>query len=386
MAQTCPGEYWLLPRSRLNTLVEALKRDAYQVIAPTVRDQAIVYDRIESERELPAGYTDEQDGGKYRLKQRGDALVFGFAVGPTSWKRFLHPPVFKLWSASRTEAGFEVQANNEPAPKYAFLGVRSCELHAIAVQDRVFMTAPFIDDVYRQRREQAFIVALNCSTAGGTCFCVSMKTGPKATFGYDLALTELLKDGEHNFLIHIGTEKGARIASELELDPAAEPHRAEAEAVVARTATQMGREMKSDDVKDLLARNLEHPRWDQVAARCESCTNCTMVCPTCFCTTVEDVTDLSGQHSERNRRWDSCYTSDFSYVHGGVVRQSTKSRYRQWLTHKLSTWHDQFGTSGCVGCGRCITWCPVGIDLTEEVRAIRHAPPGTVAGDSHADA
>ncbi len=161
------------------------------------------------------------------------------------------------------------------------------------------------------------------------------------------------------------------------------PHRAAtaaevgaAEAVVARTAESMGREMRADDLHDLLMRNLSHPRWDDVAARCLSCANCTMVCPTCFCTSVEDSSDLTGTETSRSRRWDSCFTMDFSYIHGGSVRSSTKSRYRQWMTHKLATWVDQFGSSGCVGCGRCITWCPVGIDITEEVRAIRDSEPG----------
>jgi Fe-S-cluster-containing hydrogenase component 2 len=133
----------------------------------------------------------------------------------------------------------------------------------------------------------------------------------------------------------------------------------------------MGRSMDTTDIKELLYRNYDHPRWRNVASRCLTCANCTMVCPTCFCTTVEDVTDLTGNQAERWRKWDSCFTVDFSYIHGGSVRASPESRYRQWMTHKLATWIDQFGTSGCVGCGRCITWCPVAIDITEEVRAIR---------------
>ena len=133
----------------------------------------------------------------------------------------------------------------------------------------------------------------------------------------------------------------------------------------------MGRSMDTCNIKDLFYRNLEHPRWNNVAERCLTCANCTMVCPTCFCTTIEDVTDLTGEHAERWRKLDSCFTMDFSYIHGGSVRASTKSRYRHWITHKLATWIDQFGTSGCVGFGRCITWCPVAIDITEEVHAIR---------------
>ena len=140
---------------------------------------------------------------------------------------------------------------------------------------------------------------------------------------------------------------------------------------MAGAAERMGRSLDPTDLRGLLARNLEHPRWDDVATRCLSCTNCTLVCPTCFCSSVEDVTDLAGEGAERNRVWDSCFSVDHSYIHGGSIRPSGRSRYRQWLTHKFGTWHDQFGTSGCVGCGRCITWCPVAIDVTEELAAIR---------------
>ena len=124
------------------------------------------------------------------------------------------------------------------------------------------------------------------------------------------------------------------------------------------------------DVAMLLRRNLEHRAWSRVAERCLGCANCTMVCPTCFCATVEDTTDLSGAIAERRRKWDSCFTCEFSSIHGGSIRRSGAARYRQWMTHKLSSWWQQFETSGCVGCGRCIVWCPVGIDITEEAHAI----------------
>lgn len=143
--------------------------------------------------------------------------------------------------------------------------------------------------------------------------------------------------------------------------------------MVARTAETLTRTLDTDGIRDLLFDNLDHPRWDEVASRCLACTNCTLVCPTCFCSTVEDTTDLTGGVAERWQTWDSCFTMDFSYIHGGSVRKTHRARYRQWLTHKLASWIDQFGTSGCVGCGRCITWCPVGIDLTEEVRALRES-------------
>jgi sulfhydrogenase subunit beta (sulfur reductase) len=355
----------------LRGLFEVLKANGYQPVGPRLRDAAIVYDELSSIDDLPAGWTDEQDGGKYRLKKRDDGALFGYAVGPHSWKKFLFPPLLRQWQAERAGGGLHFTPERQENPRYAFIGVRSCELHAMAIQDQVFMDEKFVDPVYAARRKHAFIVALNCSHAGGTCFCVSMKTGPKALAGFDLSLTEIMTDGRHCFVVEIGTDIGAQVLAQIPHRPITNGDAKAAERVVQRTAEQMGRVMDPTDIKELLYRNYEHPRWDNVASRCLTCANCTMVCPTCFCSTVEDTTDLAGEHAERWRKWDSCFQVNFSYVAGGSVRPTTRSRYRQWMTHKLATWIEQFGTSGCVGCGRCITWCPVGIDITEEVRAIR---------------
>lgn len=354
-------------------LLDALQQKGYRVVGPTVREGAIVYDDVSTVDELPVGWTDTQDGGTYRLTRRADRALFGYVVGPHSWKKFLHPPVLRLWQARRQGNDVQIVDTTEAAPRYAFIGVRACELHAMAVQDKVFMHGAYTDPAYAARREAAFIIAVNCGQAGGTCFCVSMQTGPKATSGFDLALTEVLTAARHYFVVEVGSAQGAEIIRNVPHHQAQTQDIDAAERIVARTAGQMGRTLDTTGIKELLYRNMEHPRWDEVAARCLSCANCTMVCPTCFCTTVEDVTDLTGQHAERWRKWDSCFTLDFSYLHGGSVRASTKARYRHWLTHKLATWIDQFGTSGCVGCGRCITWCPVAIDITQEVQAIRQS-------------
>jgi ferredoxin len=355
----------------LDHLIGALRRRGFRVLGPTVRDGAIVYDELASATELPIGWTEDQDAGRYRLERREDEARFGYAVGPHSWKQFLLPPRVRLWRARRNDdAGFAVEEEPLDETPLAFIGVRSCELHAIAIQDRVFLEGRYVDRDYAARREGAFVVAVNCFEPGATCFCVSMGTGPKAEAGYDLALTEIL-DGEHRLLAEPGSERGEEVLAELPRRPAGESDLAAATAAVAGAAERMGRELDPTDLRGLLARNLEHPRWDDVAGRCLTCGNCTLVCPTCFCTTVEDHTDLAGAEAERVRLWDSCFTVDYSYIHGGSVRPTGRSRYRQWLTHKFGTWHDQFDSSGCVGCGRCITWCPVGIDVTEELTAIR---------------
>jgi ferredoxin len=378
---------FILQANQLDLLFGVLREQGYRTIGPTVRDGAIVYEDIASAADLPIGWRDEQDGGTYRLVKRDDQAFFGYAVGPHSWKRFLHPPVVRLWQAARKEKGFDIIPEKNDAPKLAFIGVRSCELHAIHIQDRVFTGSGHVDLAYEARRDNAFIVALNCGQAGGTCFCVSMGTGPQVQDGFDLALTEVLEDSRHYFLVQAGTELGKQVLAEIPHREANASEQAAAEGVVARTAAQMGRSLDTTDIKELLYRSFEHPRWENVAARCLTCGNCTMVCPTCFCTTVEDVTDLKGEYAERWQKWDSCFTMDFSYIHGGSVRSSAKSRYRQWMTHKLATWIDQFGSSGCVGCGRCITWCPVAIDITEEVRAMRDSEPkGNTAADGEGHA
>jgi sulfhydrogenase subunit beta (sulfur reductase) len=355
-------------------IIDALSRQGYRVIGPTVRDGAIVYDTISHIDELPVGFTDHQDGGRYRLEKRDDSALFGYAVGSHSWKRFLHPPTERLWRARREGDGFTAIEHQPEAEPLAFIGVRACEISAIAIQDRVFLGGQYLDIPYKVRREQAFIVAVNCSQAGGTCFCVSMEAGPKVEAGFDLALTELAENGRHLIVLEVGSSAGAGLVGGLCMQPATEEQIVAAEQVIKRTSGQMGRNLDTNGLKELLQRTPDHPRWDEVAERCLTCGNCTNVCPTCFCTSIEDTTDISGATAERVRRWDSCFTLDFSYIHGGSVRNSPHSRYRQWMTHKLAHWIDQFGTSGCVGCGRCITWCPVGIDITEEAAAIRAAP------------
>ena len=366
----------------LQALVDDLAARGYLVLAPVVRDGAIVYDSIAGVHDLPAGWTDRQEAGRYCLERRDDGALFGFAVGPQSWKRFLHPPIETVWTSRKDEDGITVTTEDRTSRKFAFLGVRSCEIQAIAIQDRVFCEGAYLDVAYEMRRQDTFVVAVNCGQAGGTCFCVSMQTGPKAISGFDLALTELLNDGNHDFLVEVGSEAGAELLAQVPHRPASDAQLASAEAVIERTSSGMGRRLETDGIKELLQSNLNHPRWDEVAERCLSCGNCTMVCPTCFCTTIEDHSDLAGASAERVRKWDSCFTMDFSYIHGGSVRKTARSRYRQWMTHKLASWIDQFGMSGCVGCGRCITWCPVGIDITVEAAAIR-AAPHALKGEHH---
>lgn len=366
------GATMMLDVEGLDALIDALHERGYTVIAPTVRDGSIGYEPVTGAGQLPRGIGDEQGPAHYRLRDRGDDARFGFATAPSSWKRYLYPPVTTLWRARHDEHGRVVfEETDAPPPRYAFLGVRACELAAMLIQDRVFATSAHADPTYASRRQDLFVIAVHCGSPSGVCFCTSMGTGPRSSEGFDLAITELLDLPEPRYVVEIGTPAGTEVMQGLVTRPATSTDVAASVAVTDESARRMGRDMNTSGLPELLHRNLEHPRWDDVAARCLSCGNCTNACPTCFCSDDVEVEAPDGESTSRVREWASCFSRDFSYIHGGTVRQTTRSRYRQWMTHKLGTWWEQFGTSGCVGCGRCIAWCPVGIDITEEAAAIR---------------
>ncbi len=399
------GDTAVIDRAGLDRLVDVLRDNGYRVIGPQLRDNAIVLDELDSGTQLPGGWGVETAPGRYRVYRRADVAVFAHSAGPGSWKQFLLPPRRKVWE---TGPDLNPRPVEQRRGHMAFLGVRGCDLTAISVLGRVLgggahpdptfagpsgtRAAESIDtaaghsgggrddrDLTAADDQTPFVVAVNCTEPGGVCFCASMGTGPGVAPGYDLALTERLDDDGHRFLVDIGSDIGARILAEVTSRPAEATEVSDARAAVSAAAGRMGRTMPETDIRTLIRDSRESPHWQDVASRCLTCANCTMVCPTCFCTSTEDVTDLTGDHAERWERWASCFELDFSYLHGGSVRQSGAGRYRQWLSHKLGTWYDQFGSSGCVGCGRCIAWCPAGIDLTAEVARLAELAEG--AGD-----
>lgn len=358
---------YFLEHTRLQDLLAALQEHGYQCIGPQVRQGAIVFDTLRNVAQLPQGVRDRQAPGEYRLSQAEDELYFAWANGPQAIKPQVFASEETLWQCTRGDDGqlaFEPAATSEE--KIAYIGARACDLAALFIQDKHFLQQTCKDTYYASRRHNLAIIAVNCTHPADTCFCHATGDGPRAEYGFDLALTELAE----GFLLEARSEFGRTLIGNLSVQPAAEELITRAEHKLQAAAQAQTRSLPPGNLYPVFLQRLDHPRWQDVAQRCLSCGNCTSVCPTCFCHREEDRTTLDGVHNEHVRLWDSCFTPGHSYIHGFTVRATTELRYRQWLTHKLGSWHEQYGRSGCVGCGRCITWCPVGIDLTEEVAAI----------------
>jgi ferredoxin len=353
-----------LPRSDLQKLLDGIVQSGYQILGPVVKDGAVQFLGVTDATQLVSGLTNVQKPGHYRLETSAGKRLFDWNHGPQGLKPLCFAPHEVLWVEQKEPLSFTTRLPDvEPT---AVLGVRACDLSALAIQDRHFLHAGGADPHYQQRREQLLLIGVDCTHSAESCFCASTGDGPSVEQGYDIGLSEL----DDGFLLWSANDKGKAVLDRVSLAAAQSEQLTQMGDQTQQAARQQQRKLAKPEELARLYQRLEHAHWQQLADRCLGCGNCTAVCPTCFCYDTQHEVSLDGKSAQNVRQWDSCFSANHSSMGGFKVRGDILSRYRQWLTHKLAGWQEQQGRIGCTGCGRCITWCPVGIDLTKETETI----------------
>ncbi|MDH5324136.1 MAG: 4Fe-4S dicluster domain-containing protein [Gammaproteobacteria bacterium] len=361
-----------LPRSHFQTLIDQVLKQGYRLFGPQVENGAIVFKPLQSVRQLPQGWQLQQSPGSYVLTKTDNNQWFDWTLGPQGLKPLLFQSREVLWTVKKDAHGrlhFDSDSEKSPEPAMAVLGVRACDVAALQLQDAHFLRNGNNDSAYAQRRQGLLLLALNCGCSSPTCFCASSGDGPQVADHVDIQLTEL----EQGFVVRAGSEAGDAVLRGISQWTQAVTSQQAQQALerIRFAGASQSRLMPSlgEQISDRL---LDSACWDEVAERCLACGNCTSVCPTCFCYDVQEDFHSPSDTVLHYRQWSSCFTLDHSYMHGLNVRSNTSLQYRQWFVHKLVSWKQQYGRSGCVGCGRCISWCPVGIDITQTASDIHN--------------
>lgn len=339
-----------LPRADLEKF-RAQLASQYKVLGPVARGNDVVFTEIQNAADLI-------------LSSRQSLL-------PP--KKYFRPPTEKLFTFKDRQVTEIAEASSE---QRAVIGIHPCDVNGMQILDRVFGDT-YPDPYYQQLRKNTLIVAQNCTTPCANGFCTSFNTGPGATAGFDLALTDL---GD-NFLVEVGSEAGQALAAAAGLAEASEAEKQLAAHLISDCAAAMQpRKMAPADLPAFMLERVDHPHWQELKERCLACGSCTNVCPTCFCFDVKDPVDLSLTDGNRERTWDSCQYYKFSRVAlDHIFRPDRAARVKQRLFHKLAYYQQQFETNGCVGCGRCVDTCIVKIDPVEVVAALHEGPAGQPA-------
>ena len=279
-------------------------------------------------------------------------------------KKYFYHPTETMFSFSNS--GFVSSIESVKVHDIIF-GVHACDIHGIQILDRVF-SGRYRDEYYFSRRENVSLIGISC-LSDDFCFCNSMGTDYVDT-GFDLFLSEIT-DG---YLVRVGTSKGDDMVN------------------LSKELFQEITQQEIDDYKDyalakkkgfkrfLNIRNLpeimdlEHKSslWDELGKKCTSCGTCSMCCPTCYCYRTFDEVNLDMESGRRRRQWDCCLFRDHALVaEGHNFRKDRSDRFKHRWLHKQQSFAGEFGQPSCVGCGRCIEFCPAKIDMTEELNKIQ---------------
>mgnify|MGYP006295720965 CR=1 FL=1 len=320
---------YIIPKQTIFSKLNELTTE-YDLIAP-VKDKKLV---------------------RFKNISNTDQIASDYINSKYSIKKFFLPSKEILFEYNK-----ESIKENLDKTKRIFFGIRPCDVHSLLVMDKLMLGDDMEDIYYKSRRNNSVIISVKCNESGENCFCQSLGTD-KLQEGFDILLYE---NGE-DYLVEIGSEKGKKIIDQI--------NEKEKTSKIPEDCLECDREIPEQQIEKF-KKAFEDPIWEEEVKRCFSCAGCTTTCPTCGCFDVKDDPNLDLETGKRMRLDASCQLKNYTGVAGGhVFREDRAKRFKHRYYHKFKYFPEQYDKYMCIGCGRCISNCPAGIDLVEIMNKI----------------
>jgi sulfhydrogenase subunit beta (sulfur reductase) len=325
-----------LKKDRLDPFLERLLEER-EVLAPVRKGDLVILEKIDSARDVVLEFDNTKESPKFALFPQRETLF--------------------RYRAQKGKVEMNVPSNKEKGQ--VLFGIRPCDARGLLLLDRVF-GGDCSDPYYAEKRANTLVVSLGCVNPNPTCFCQSMGGGPCSPEGADLFFMDL---GDR-YAVEAGSDKGAALLQDRAFEDADEEALVLSEKIKRQAEASMKPSILKENLKEQLEELFDDPVWNEWAETCLGCGICTYLCPTCHCFDLCD--EAAGQTGERIRVWDSCQFPLFTQQASGFnPRPTVKERFRQRIMHKFSYLPETQAMLGCVGCGRCVTECPVNLDIRE---------------------
>ncbi|MDE7097798.1 MAG: 4Fe-4S dicluster domain-containing protein [Ruminococcus sp.] len=325
-----------------------------------------LFDAISAKQTLYITVDNENGSAEYKKYESGMTLSKSLNT-VRSAKDFFFPQTENLADFKIEGKNIEVIDVREESEDFVVFGVRACDARSFTILDKVFLSEP-VDSYYKNRREHGTIVTMACTKPAETCFCTAFGIDPTVPEG-DVAV---FFDGENYFFLE-RTEKGekfiASISDMLEDGDTSKLNEVQEKARDIMKKLPLANLSTKSFGGERLMEHFNSEKWAELSESCLGCGTCTFVCPTCQCYDIRDFN--TGHEIKRFRCWDSCMYSDFTKMAHGNSRNSQLERFRQRFMHKLVYFPaNNNGEFGCVGCGRCLSKCPVSMNIVKVMKAL----------------
>ncbi|MGD0276344.1 MAG: 4Fe-4S dicluster domain-containing protein [Syntrophales bacterium] len=332
-----------------------IKKDQLAGIVKKISEERLVFAPVKQEGQV-----------LFKALEKGEEPLVRYANSKNAPKNFFFPHTELMMKYTRTPKGMTFKEKGPEAPEAVLFGVRPCDARSLVLLDRLFDQEKYRDNYYIERRARITVISMACvHPPYATCFCTSVDGAPVSSDGADILITDV----EDNYLVEFLSEKGQKYLSYFGNAAADEAAVARKEEIARQAASEIKSHIPAKEIKPILDVNFEHPFWNTIHQKCLACGTCTFLCPTCHCFDISD--EVKGADGIRIRNWDSCMFPLFTLeTSGHNPRTTQKERWRQRAMHKFKYYVDNFNAIACVGCGRCVMYCPVNIDIRKIVTDI----------------